>query len=100
LLMQRLDSGRPLRAAIAEEGLSIPKLAAATKAIDPEGRGVSQSLIGFLCSTGRSQRENCGDHNGALIAAALKRPPGRLFHTDSPTPGDFTLTPTVEGGEP
>lgn len=97
--MQRLDSGRPLRAAMAEAGMSIPALARATRTVDPEGRGVSQSLIGFLCSTGRSQREKCLDHSGVLIAAALKRPTDRLFRTDSCTPEEFTLTAEVDGGE-
>ena len=70
--MRRVDNGRPLREAMERAGLSIPQLAAITKEIDPDGRGVSQSLIGFYTSTGRSGREQASDRAAGLMVAALE----------------------------
>ncbi|MGP4114613.1 XRE family transcriptional regulator [Streptomyces sp. 4N509B] len=70
--MQRVDGGEPLRAGIAKAGLSIPKLAALTKEIDPDGRGLSASYIGFYASTGRSAREKTSKRAADLMTKALK----------------------------
>lgn len=70
--MQRVDRGQPLRDAIAKAGLSIPKLAALTKEIDPDGRGLSASYIGFYTSTGRSAREKTSKRAAGLMTKALK----------------------------
>ena len=70
--MQRVDNGRPLREAMERANLSIPQLAAITKEIDPDGRGLSQSLIGFYTSSGSSGRERASERTAGLIVAALE----------------------------
>lgn len=83
--MYRRDGGRPIRTAIQRAGLSIPKLAARTKEIDPEGKGISQALIGFAVSEGVSGREPVSDHAAHLMAAGLDAPLEELF-ADQPDP--------------
>lgn len=83
--MYRRDGGRPIREAMKRAGLSIPQLAARTKELDPEGRGISQSLIGFYTSTGTSGRESISDHAANLMAAGVDSPTEDLF-TDHPNP--------------
>lgn len=83
--MYRREGGRPIREAIERAGLSIPKLAARTKEIDPEGRGLSQALIGFYASEGASGRESASDRTIRLMAAGLNTPTEELF-SDHPTP--------------
>ena len=83
--MYRRDGGRPIREAIERAGLSIPRLAARTKEIDPEGRGLSQALIGFYTSTGASGRESISNHAAELLAAGVNSPTEELF-TDHPSP--------------
>jgi predicted DNA-binding transcriptional regulator AlpA len=62
-------------------GLSIPRLAAETKRIDPEG-GLSPALVGFVVGSGISAREECSDRAAHLIAEALGAPVDSLFETD------------------
>lgn len=62
-------------------GLSIPRLAAETKRIDPDG-GLSSALIGFVVGNGLSAREECSDRAAHLIAEALGAPVDSLFETD------------------
>lgn len=62
-------------------GLSIPRLAAETKRIDPDG-GLSSSLVGFVVGNGMSAREECSDRAAHLIAEALGAPVDSLFETD------------------
>lgn len=71
--MERLEDGRPLRDAMKAAGMSIPDLARATKAKDPDGYGVAQAYIGFLVGLpgNRSTRSTCGRGTAELIAAAL-----------------------------
>lgn len=83
--MYRIEGGRPIRIAIQRAGLSIPKLAERTKEIDPEGKGLSQALIGFYTSTGASGRETASDRTVTLMAAGLNSPTEELF-SDHPTP--------------
>jgi predicted DNA-binding transcriptional regulator AlpA len=66
-----------------DAGLSIPALAAATKGIDPEGKGISRSLIGFAVSGGKSGRDEISDHAAHLIARVLHKPESSLFETDA-----------------
>lgn len=77
--MHRLGNGKPIRDAMAASGLSIPKLAARTKEIDPEGKGLSQALIGFYVSTGSSAREHATERTMRLMAEALDSPTEELF---------------------
>jgi len=83
--MYRRDGGRPIREAIKREGISIPLLAARTKEIDPEGRGLSQALIGFYTSEGASGRESATARTAALVAAGLNSPTEEFF-SDHPIP--------------
>jgi hypothetical protein len=83
--MHRRDSGRYLKEAMREAGLSIPAMAARTKRIDPEGRGLSQALIGFCVATGSSAREEFSDRAAQLMADAVGKPLGDLFADDSTT---------------
>jgi hypothetical protein len=65
-------------------GLSVAGLAARTKEIDPEGRGLSKSAVGFAAATGSSGRDKVSDRAAALIAAALDVAEELLFHEDTP----------------
>ncbi|GGJ87378.1 hypothetical protein GCM10011583_18630 [Streptomyces camponoticapitis] len=85
--MYRRNGGKPIRDAIRRAGLSIPRLAARTKEIDPEGRGLSQALIGFYASEGASGRESASTRTTELMAAGLDSPIEELFgdHPDPPS---------------
>jgi predicted DNA-binding transcriptional regulator AlpA len=83
-------------------GLSINGLAAATRRLDPNGKGVKPATIGFVVSKGKSAREGLGDEAAELIAAALHAPVESLFETDdafllasesTSTPGEQMPTP-------
>jgi hypothetical protein len=87
-VLHRKDQGRPLREAMSKAGLTGPDLAAATRRVDPDGRGVSPALIGFLVGTGRSARDRCKARTGQLIAAVLDAPVHELF--DMPTESTST----------
>jgi hypothetical protein len=95
--LQRLDSGTPLRNAMAAANWGGPKLHQATKRIDPEGHGVAQALIGFLKTTGSSQRETCSDRSGQLIAEALDVPLDSLFKAYITHPLDAPADSTTTG---
>jgi hypothetical protein len=77
--MRRLDDGQPLRDAMTEAGLSIPDLAARTRELDPEGKGLSPAFIGFYVSTGTSARETISTRSASLIARAVDHPVDSLF---------------------
>lgn len=79
--MRRLNKGAPIREAMKAAGLDGPTLAAKTKAIDPDGKGVSHAYIGFITGRGTSSRETCGDRVAALIAAALDKELDDLFES-------------------
>lgn len=97
--MERLEDGRPLREAMKSAGMSIPDLARATKAKDPNGDGVAQAYIGFLTAEPekRSARSTCGPGTAQLIAAALDKDVAEFFK--DPTPPSVVpegTTATVE----
>ncbi len=77
--LYRKGNGRPIREAMASAGLSIPQLAAATRAADPDGRGVGKSIIGALVSRGSFTREVVRLRTAWLIASALGQPLQDLF---------------------
>ncbi|WP_445524746.1 hypothetical protein [Streptomyces cyslabdanicus] len=79
--MRRLDKGAPLRAAMEAAELDIPRLAAKTKEVDPDGAGLSKALVGFIVGKGKTAREECSDRAAELIAAALDREVAALFET-------------------
>lgn len=76
---------RVLRQAMKDAGLSIPGLSLRTKEMDPNGKGVSVPLIGFLVSEGKSARTTCSAPTGKLIAEALGRPIESLFAVKTST---------------
>jgi hypothetical protein len=73
-MRRRLGSGAPIRAAMREAGMNIPRLASAI--------GVSPQLVGFVAGAGKSAREECSDRTAGLIAEALGKPVGDLFDTE------------------
>lgn len=83
--MRRRDHGTPIRTAMHQAGLDIKTLAAKTAQVDPEGRGVGKTLIGYMVGTGKSAREEHSDRAAILIAEALGVPVGSLFIQDAPS---------------
>src|ERR1051325_6014349 len=79
--MRRRDKGAPLRAAMKAAGLDIPRLAARTKDVDPDGTGLSRSMVGFIVGAGRTGRDECSDRAAELIASALDRELATLFES-------------------
>ena len=69
--LHRKDDGRPLRAAMARAGLTIPQLAEATRRVDPAGKGVSAAAVGRIAGQGKSARANCELRTAWLVAEAL-----------------------------
>ncbi|MFJ2292154.1 hypothetical protein ACIOG7_10640 [Streptomyces sp. NPDC087894] len=77
--MRRLDRGAPLRAAMKAAGLDIPHLAARTKELDPDGKGLSPAYVGFIVGSGKTAREETSERAAGLIAKALNQEVGDLF---------------------
>ncbi|MDJ0460652.1 XRE family transcriptional regulator [Streptomyces sp. H27-C3] len=75
----RKREGQPLRDEITRQGLTLDKLAEMTKAVDPEGRGVSPATIGRLTGTGRTARDRCELNTAWLITEGLDARMHRLF---------------------
>ncbi|MBE4783964.1 hypothetical protein [Streptomyces caniscabiei] len=101
--MRRLDKGAPLRAAMKAAELDIPRLAAKTREIDPDQKGLSKSLIGFIVGGGKTAREECSDRAAELVSAALGREVTTLFEPVVFTLGESTSTRTswtVDGRKP
>ena len=99
--LNRRDGGRPIRAAMARAGLSIPQLAEATKRVDPAGKGVSPAAVGHLVGQGRSARERCEWTTAWLVAEALHRetsaPLQDLFAM--PTPSTSSIERSTSNAE-
>ncbi|MFJ4847605.1 XRE family transcriptional regulator [Streptomyces sp. NPDC088733] len=89
-VLHRREAGKPIRDAMEELGLSGPAVAAATKEIDPEGKGISAAKVGQLAGQGKTAKDRCKRHTGELVAQVLHRPLDALF--SMPT----TSTSTVE----
>ncbi|MBZ3909386.1 hypothetical protein [Streptomyces acidiscabies] len=88
--LHRKGEGQPLRTAMERAGLSGPKLAAETRRVDPEGRGISAAAVGRVAGRGKTARNECRLRTAWLIADALGQPLQDLFRMPSPS------TPTVE----
>lgn len=86
--LHRRSDGQPIRDAMRAGGWSIPKLAEATRKVDPLGLGVSRSTVGVLVAGGSSGRERCRLRTAWLIADALGAPLQALFDM----PGASTST--------
>ncbi|GGP55501.1 XRE family transcriptional regulator [Streptomyces abikoensis] len=75
----RKGDGQPLRDAMQAAGLSGPKLAAATRLVDPAGKGVSAAAVGFITGRGQNAQARCRLRTAWLIAEALGQPLQSLF---------------------
>lgn len=71
-MYRRLQKGAPIRAAMEAVGLDIKQLAAKTRAIDPDGRGLSKSYVGCIVGAGKTARAECSDRAANLISDALE----------------------------
>lgn len=89
-LLLRRDCGAPIRVAMKRRGLSVERLAAATRKVDVTGRGVSKQTIWKVAGSGAAASEGCRLRTAWLISAALRAPLQSLF--DMPT----VSTETVE----
>lgn len=76
---RRRSGGAELRRAMADQDLTIGRLADLTAELDPEDTGVNWRTIGFLVSEGRSGRETCSIRTAQLVAGALRVPVDQLF---------------------
>lgn len=97
LWMHRLNDGLPIALAMARQGLSIPKLAARTVEVDPDGKGISYQLIGRLVTQGASARQTTSRRSAELIAAALSTPLSKLFSEHATAIVRTPRTSTVRG---
>lgn len=71
--LSRKGEGEPLRDAMKRAGLSGPKLAEATKDVDPTGKGVAPATIGRITGRGKSAGSTCEWTTAWLVAEALHR---------------------------
>lgn len=76
---RRRNGGQELRNALARTGRSYQDLAAAIRERDPEGRGVSFQLVGFLASKTGNARETASPETARKIEDALGADRGSLF---------------------
>jgi hypothetical protein len=91
----RKGNGKPIRDAMVAAGLSGPRLAEATKAVDPDGRGISAAAVGQITGQGKSAIDRCRLRTAWLIADALDAPLQQLFSRTPPSffsPSDSTST--------
>jgi hypothetical protein len=75
----RKGEGQPLRDEMKRQGLTLEELAEKTRAVDPEGRGVSPATIGRITGTGRTARSKCELWTAWLITEVINRPIQRFF---------------------
>jgi hypothetical protein len=91
---RRLGDGQAIRDAMGASQLNLTRLAERTRELDPDGKGVSYQLIGFLTAQGRSKRDTASPRSAALIAQALGRPQDALFEASC------TAMRRADGGQP
>ncbi|MBP2583347.1 hypothetical protein J3A78_003825 [Streptomyces sp. PvR006] len=94
--MRRLDKGAPIREAMQAAGLDIPRLAARTKELDDQGKGLSPAYVGFIVGAGKSAREETSKRAAELIAGAVGLEVIDLFTDASSTPTESTSTRTPQ----
>jgi len=81
----RKGAGEPIRAAMRRHGLSGPQLAVATRAVDPDGKGLSPAAVGQIAGRGATARDRCRLRSAWLVACALEEPLQDLFDIRMPT---------------
>lgn len=80
--MIRRDNGRPIREAMDRAGIDIKGLAAMTRQYDPDGRGISKTLVGYAVATGKTGRDEFSPRASSLISDALNAPLEHFFEHD------------------
>lgn len=80
--MIRRNSGTLIRDAMNQAGLDIKGLAARTREIDPDGRGISKTLVGYAVAQGKTGRDDFSPRASSLISDALNKPLEHLFDHD------------------
>jgi hypothetical protein len=84
-LLHRRDHGQPIRDRMRELNLSGPDVAAATKEVDPEGKGISPAKVGQLAGRGKTARDACKVKTGQFVAQVLQGPLDAFFVAPSPS---------------
>ena len=79
IVARRRNGGKPLRDAMVKGGYNRLTLAARTRELDPQGRGVSHQLIYCLASEKDWGRDTFKPDTARQIAAALGKPEDTLF---------------------
>lgn len=87
----RKGNGEPIRAAMRAKGLSGPRLAEATKRVDPDGKGISPAAIGRIAGRGARALDRCRLRSAWLIADALESPLQSLFSLTMPAHSTSTM---------
>jgi hypothetical protein len=98
---RRIQDGKALKDAMDAKGMTLTGLAGETKRLDPNKRGVSFQLIGFLTAPpdrgvsgtrgrrARRWRDTTSPETATLIELALDARPGQLFTREQVAdPGD------------
>lgn len=75
----RKGEGQPIRDAMRNQGLTGPELAAATKTVDPTGKGISPATVGRLAGQGKTARNECRLWTAWLMTEVLDIPIQRCF---------------------
>lgn len=86
--LYRKGEGQPLRDAMRRVGLTQAQLAAKTRAVDVQGKGVSAHTVSNVTGTGKTATESCRLRTAWLVATALGEPLQDHFSL----PGDHTHT--------
>ncbi len=90
----RKGEGKPIREAMKERGLTGPELAAATKTVDPTGKGISPATVGRLAGQGKTARDVTRLSTAWLMTEVLDIP---IQHCFDMHPSE---TATVERSSP
>ncbi|MFC8862706.1 XRE family transcriptional regulator [[Kitasatospora] papulosa] len=77
--VSRKAEGQPLRDSLERQHLTLDELSEKTKAVDPDGRGVSPATIARLTGRGTTARERTELRTAWLITEALDDRMHRLF---------------------
>jgi hypothetical protein len=98
----RKGNGQPIRTAMDAAGMSGPRLAEATKAVDPDGKGISAAAVGAITGQGKNAQDRCRLKSGWFIAEALDAAgvSAPLQHLFSRTPMPDDSTSTIERSKP
>ncbi|MFF3730444.1 XRE family transcriptional regulator [Streptomyces sp. NPDC002476] len=93
----RKGEGKSLREAMKRKGLSAEQLAAATKAVDVTGRGVSAATVWKVTGSGSTAAAGCRLRTAWLMATAMGEP--LQEHFDMPTVSTDTVERSKSDGQ-